>query len=406
MISASNAELHAAAEYLAGVVGSEFVSSDVDGVIHVLPKNTQQISTILEYATKNGLTVDPRGGGTKQCWGRGTTPHIRLCLASFNRVLEHSWQDLTCTVQAGCTWSLLQQDLAKHGQFVALDPLFADRATVGGILATNDSGALRHRYGSLRDLVIGMTLVLPDGTIARTGGKVVKNVAGYDLCKLLTGSIGTLAIITEANFRLHPLPQYSRTFTVTASNAGRLAPLLAAIRGSHLLVQSLQLRRNKTEASLDICLSSHTAAGQDTLLGGMARVEGLALQEANEASCFEREALLADGSTFVRASTLQTNACAFADELQRLAPKIDVVSVSQGIGLHDISLRGSPDEITMAISQMRVNQETAATVLQSGPGVDARAFTIPTSVMSVMQAIKRNFDPKGVLGPGKFFANT
>jgi glycolate oxidase FAD binding subunit len=138
----------------------------------------------------------------------------------------------------------------------------------------------------------------------------------------------------------------------------------------------------------------------------MARVEGLALQEANEASCFEREALLADGSTFVRASTLPTNACAFADELQRLAPKIDVVSVSQGIGLHDISLRGSPDEITMAISQMRVNQETAATVLQSGPGVDARAFTIPTSVMSVMQAIKRNFDPKGVLGPGKFFANT
>jgi FAD/FMN-containing dehydrogenases len=405
MIPASNAVLHAAAEYLALAVGGESVSSDADGVIHVLPKNTQQISTILEYANKNGLTVDPRGGGTKQRWGRGTAPHIRLCLSSLNKVLDHPWQDLTCTVQAGCTWSLLQQNLAKHGQFVALDPLFGERATVGGILATNDSGALRHRYGSLRDLVIGMTLVLPDGTIARTGGKVVKNVAGYDLCKLLTASMGTLAIITEANFRLHPLPQYSRPFTVTASNAGRLASLLAAIRGSHLLVQSLQLRRNKAEAHLDICLSSHTAARQDALLEEMVRVEGLELKEANEASCCEREALFAGGSTVIRASTLPTNTCAFADELQRVAPTIDVVSISQGIGLHDVALRGSPDEITIVISQMRADQKVAVTVLQCGSGVDAQAFKIPTPVMSVMQAIKHNFDPEGVLGPGKFFAN-
>jgi glycolate oxidase FAD binding subunit len=405
MTPASNAALHAAAEHLALVVGEEFVSSAVEGVIHVLPSNTQQVSTILEYATKNGLTVDPRGGGTKQHWGKGTVPHIRLYLSRLDKVLDHPWQDLTCTVQAGCRWFLLQQNLAKHGQFVALDPLFGERATVGGILATNDSGALRHRYGSLRDLVIGMTLVLSDGTIARTGGKVVKNVAGYDLCKLLTGSMGTLAIITEANFRLHPLPQYSRTFTVAASHSARLASLLAAIRGSHLLVQSLQLRRNKTEARLDICLSSHAAAHQDILLEGMVRGEGLAVKEANEASCFEREALFVDGSTFIRASTLPTNTCVFTDELQHIAPKIDVVSVSQGIGLHDISLRGSPDEITTAISRIRANQDVAAAVLQSGPDVDARSFTIPTPVMSAMQAIKRNFDPKGVLGPGKFFVN-
>ena len=401
MISPSIAELHAATEYLALVVGGESVSSDVDGAIAVLPKNTQQISTILEYATKKGLTVDPRGGGTKQRWGKGTVPHIRLCLSRLNRVLDHPWQDLTCTVQAGCTWSSLQQNIAKHGQFVALDPLFSDRATVGGILATNDFGALRDRYGSLRDLVIGMTLVLPDGTIARTGGKVVKNVAGYDLCKLLTGSMGTLAVITEATFRLHPLPRYSRTFTVAASNAIHLARLVAAIRGSHLSIQSLQLRRNKTEARLDICLSSH----QDALLAGMARNDGLALQEANEASCFDREALLAGGSTFIRVSTLPANTCAFADELQHVVPKIDVVSISQGIGLHDVALRGSPNEITVAIGQLRANRETATTVLQSGPGVDAQAFTIPTPVMSLMQAVKHNFDPEGVLGPGKFFAN-
>jgi glycolate oxidase FAD binding subunit len=101
----------------------------------------------------------------------------------------------------------MQQSLAKHGQFVALDPLSPDRATIGGIAATNDSGSLRLRYGSLRDLIIGMTIVLADGTIARSGGKVVKNVAGYDLHKLMIGAFGTLGIITEITFHLHSIPK-------------------------------------------------------------------------------------------------------------------------------------------------------------------------------------------------------
>ena len=394
-----------ATEDLALVVGGESVSQNTDGAIAVLPRDTQQISAILRYATKNGLTVDPQGGGTKQRWGSCAVPNIRLCLSRLNRVLDHPWQDLTCTVQAGCTWASLQQSLAKHGQFVALDPLFSDHAaTVGGIIATNDSGSLRQRYGSLRDLVIGMTLVLPDGTIAKTGGRVVKNVAGYDLSKLMTGSLGTLAVITEANFRLHALPQHARTFTVTAPDAIRLAPLLARIRGSHLIVQSLQLRRNKTEANLDICISSHPAAQQDALLEEMARSEGLASQEISEGFCFERESLLAGSSTFLRVSTLPTNVCAFADELQRVASRVDVVSISQGIGLHDVSLRGSSDEIADAIRQIRAKGSTTVTVLQSDPAVDTTSFTIPAPVMSVMRAIKHNFDPGGILGPGKFFA--
>ncbi len=129
--------------------------------------------------------------------------------ARFDRVLEHTWQDLTCTVQAGCTWQSLQDALAQHGQFVALDPLWPERATVGGIIASNDSGSLRLRYGSLRDLVIGMTVVLADGTVAQVGGKVVKNVAGYDLHKLLIGAFGTLGVITEVTFRLHAIPRHT-----------------------------------------------------------------------------------------------------------------------------------------------------------------------------------------------------
>ncbi len=405
MTSPSMATLHTA-EQLALIVDEEFLSASEDGVITVLPKDTQQVSETLRYATEKGLTVDASGGGTKQQWGKGATPHVRLNLSRLNRVLDHPWQDLTCTVQAGCTWSSLQQSLAKHGQFVALDPLFADRATVGGIIATNDSGALRQRYGSLRDLVIGLTLVLADGTIARTGGRVVKNVAGYDLSKLMTGSMGTLAVITEVNFRLHALPQYQRIFTATASDATRLAPLLAAIRGSHLLIQALQLRRTQGEAHLDVCLTAHPAAQQETLLATMAQAAGLALQETAEASCFEREALLTGNSTFIRVSTLPVDTCAVADELQRMSPAIEVVSTSQGIGLHDVSLRGSGKEIVAAINRLRSRPSTVVTVLQTGPDVETQAFTIPAPVMSVMQAVKRNFDPTGTLGPGKFFTNS
>src|SRR5207302_4207274 len=137
--------------------------------------------------------VIPLCGCTKLSWGN---PPSRASLlrstARLNRVLEHAWADLTVTIGAGCTIQTLQQTLAQHGQCLALDPLWPEKATVGGILSTNDSGALRLRFGALRDLIIGVTIALPDGTLASSGGKVVKNVAGYDLPKLATGALGTL----------------------------------------------------------------------------------------------------------------------------------------------------------------------------------------------------------------------
>jgi len=134
-----------------------------------------------------------------------------LSTQGLNRVLEHAAGDMTCTVEAGCTITALRQVLARHGQRLALDPLWPDCATVGGVLATNDSGPLRQAFGSARDLLIGVTIALPDGTLARSGGKVVKNVAGYDLPKLMVGALGTLGVITQATFRLHPLPRESGT---------------------------------------------------------------------------------------------------------------------------------------------------------------------------------------------------
>jgi len=135
-----------------------------------------------------------------------------LTTDGLSRILEHEAGDLTCTVEAGVRLSCLQAELARHGQRLSLDPP-AD-PTIGGLLATNASGPLRHRFGAPRDLVLGVTLVLADGTVASAGGKVVKNVAGYDLARLVCGSRGRLALIARASFRLHPLPRATRTLVV------------------------------------------------------------------------------------------------------------------------------------------------------------------------------------------------
>jgi len=127
-----------------------------------------------------------------------------------------------------------------HGQRLALDPLWPEKATIGGMLSANDSGALRLRFGALRDLIIGATIALPDGTLASSGGKVVKNVAGYDLPKLVTGALGTLGIITRAVFRLHPLPRNTRAFSVSAADAEAAQQFVLAVQNSKLAHTFLQ----------------------------------------------------------------------------------------------------------------------------------------------------------------------
>jgi glycolate oxidase FAD binding subunit len=145
----------------------------------------------------------------------------------LDRILEHEAGDLTCTVEAEIRLSTLQEALAAHGQMLALDP--PGDPTLGACLAANLSGPRRHRYGTMRDLVIGATVVLPDGTVASSGGKVVKNVAGYDLAKLLCGSEGRLGRIVRLSLRLHPVPEASATVGAPPGPAGALAVLRSTL---------------------------------------------------------------------------------------------------------------------------------------------------------------------------------
>ena len=159
-----------------------------------------------------------------------------LTTEGLDRILEHEAGDLTCTVEAGVRLSTLQNALGEHGQRLSLDP--PGDPTIGALLAENMSGPLRHRFGAPRDLVLGVTLVLADGTIANAGGKVVKNVAGYDLARLVCGSRGTLALIARASFRLHPLAKAAQTLAVETDDA---AAVVAAILESQLQPSALDI---------------------------------------------------------------------------------------------------------------------------------------------------------------------
>src|SRR6266550_2600621 len=238
--------LHSALRYkFIALVGNEYVraATAADAVAGAQPKlviepgTERELAEILRLSNEAGLAVIPRGGGTKLGWGNSPArADLILSTVRMTEIIEHAWADLTVTVEAGCTIQRLQETLGQHGQRLALDPLWPEKATVGGVLSTNDSGALRLRFGALRDLIIGVTIALPDGTLASSGGKVVKNVAGYDLPKLFTGAFGTLGVITRATFRLHPLPHAVQLLEFATPDEATLAKLLAAVAERALLV--------------------------------------------------------------------------------------------------------------------------------------------------------------------------
>src|SRR5882762_9877885 len=263
--------LHSALRYkFIAIVGNENVraATAADAVAGVQPKlvieaeTESEIAEILRLSNAAGLAVIPRGGGTKLGWGNPPArADLILSTARLNEIIEHAWEDLTVTVEAGCTIQRLQETLGQHGQRLALDPLWPEKATVGGVLSTNDSGALRLRFGALRDLIIGATIALPDGTLASSGGKVVKNVDGYDLPKLVTGALGTLGVITRAVFRLHPLPRNTRSFSVFSAKAEESQRFVLAVQDSKLAHTFLQSQFSGEAPPVSDILFEGTEAG-------------------------------------------------------------------------------------------------------------------------------------------------
>jgi glycolate oxidase FAD binding subunit len=183
-----------------------------------MPKIVEELAELIAIANRDRLPVTIAGNSSKLDWG-GIVAGTKSIVSTqkLDRLIAHAVGDLTVTVEAGMKFARLQEILATAGQFLPLDPAYPDRATIGGIIATADTGSLRHRYGGVRDLLLGISFVRADGKIAKAGGRVVKNVAGYDMMKLFTGSYGTLGILTEVTLRVYPLPANSGTVILTGA---------------------------------------------------------------------------------------------------------------------------------------------------------------------------------------------
>lgn len=387
-------------EDLAAIGGHEQVCLR-EGSLCITPADTEEVAAVLRYANENNVTVTPYGGGTKQSWGYPGQPSLILQTHRLCTVREHTWQDMTSTVEAGCTWSSMQAALARHHQFVALDPLWPDVATIGGVVATNDSGSLRLKYGSLRDLIIGMTLVLADGTIARSGGKVVKNVAGYDLHKLMTGAFGTLAIITEITFRLHSIPGHTQSFTITSPDVEPLSQLLLKLLDSHLSTQSLQLRSSSDGFHLDVQLVAlpeviHDQANSLATLARSLNLEGssahLNVWRARQEHFDPSKSLL------VKATMLPSNIA----QLTAAVHALGGTSVTQATGVMIASI---PVTASPQILQLRQKLEAAhgsLFILQQSADMTLDPWGTLPDTFPLMRELKQRFDPHRILNRGRF----
>jgi glycolate oxidase FAD binding subunit len=214
------------------------------GLTTLRPTTEGEISNIVKEANNEGKSITIESGGTKRGYGGVKNGYdITLSLKDYKGVVEHNVGDMTVTVRPGTTIRELQGFLREHNQMVSIDPKWPDQATIGGVIATNESGCKRLKYGSARDLVIGLRLVYPNGEIIRTGAKVVKNVAGYDMNKLFIGAMGTLGVITEITMKLRPLPKYESLVQISLpeQKLEALKIFAIAIQDSMLEPVSLEL---------------------------------------------------------------------------------------------------------------------------------------------------------------------
>ncbi|MBI2942479.1 MAG: FAD-binding oxidoreductase [Chloroflexi bacterium] len=223
----------------------ESTGVDIDGerpAVICAPGTVEEAAAALRWADQAGLAVAPLGGGSRLDLGnRPRRLDLGLTTRGISRVLEYEPANLTVTVETGSSLAHLQAVLGEHGQFLPLDLPHADRTTIGGMLAANASGPSRLGYGSARDLVVGMTVILADGRITRSGGKVVKNVAGYDLNKLYIGSLGTLGVIAEATFKVTPRPARAETVIARFADAAAAGAVVQRILHSSLAPVAVEL---------------------------------------------------------------------------------------------------------------------------------------------------------------------
>lgn len=382
----------------------------VDGVgpsVVASPSDTATAATVLRAAAEARLAVVARGTGTKLDWGLPPERvDVLIDTTAMSQVVEHAAGDLVVHAQAGATLDQLQETLAGAGQRLALDPLTNPGAdgsgTVGGMLATAADGPLRFSHGAVRDLVIGVTVVRADGVVARAGGRVVKNVAGYDLSKLMTGSWGTLAIVTEAIFRLHPLPAAARWVEHTGPDAAHRMRLAAQSQAVPAAVEIDQAADGEPTVAVLVDgipegVDARAAALREILGGG-------AISDA--APTWWARAPWEPGGTAVRLTSTLTGVERLLAACANL-PLRPAVRGSAAGRLHAAFPREADAAVVARCVQLLRDQAGEwggdVVVLRAPEGVRAAVDSWgPVSALEVMRRIKGEFDPERRLAPGRF----
>jgi glycolate oxidase FAD binding subunit len=407
---------------LEAIVGREHLrpaspNDAIDGIQPigvVAPGTAQEIAKVLLQCSSAGLAVIPRGGGTKLWLGnRPQKADFILSTERLNRVIEHAWGDMTATVEAGCTIENFQRTLEEHGQRLAADPLWPEAATVGGLLATAESGTLRIRYGAIRDLVLGVEMALPDGSVIKAGGKVVKNVAGYDLNKLVIGSLGTLGVITRAVFRLHSIPVATATYSTVLNTASEANKIVLAILDSQLVYTGLQVRaQGAGDVAIDVRFEGIPESLQDQYakLGRVAAGHPFAECTGDVWTARQKLLLNAGNSVICKCSVLPAQIGSLCDAVFRQAESAQVTAtlVAQATGVGEVRLdtaRREPQTEVLNTLRGELERLQGTLIVQQCPvsmkeGLDV--WGTPKDALPLMRQIKAKFDPERILNPGRY----
>ena len=385
----------------------------IDGVVprHVVePMDPGELAATLEAASRDKHVAVLRGGGTKLGWGRPpSSVDLLVSTAKINTLFVHRHGDMTATAHAGMTLMQINRELSRHGQWLPVDSAF-DAATIGGIVATNDSGPVRHRFGTPRDLLIGVTLALPDGRIVKAGGHVVKNVAGYDLGKLVSGSFGTLGAIVDATFKLLPIPQASATIEATYDDGDALARDVMQVSTSQLepmafdvMLAGGQYRLRMLFASSPAAVGSQVEAAQRLLSKASSVVTGD--EEMNVWSVQTRSpwdgtgAVIRFGWLPAKLAELTT----LMHEVRQIAgPVVMVGRVGTGAGLMRID--GDARAQAAVVERLRSSVWVGnVAVLRADADLKQRVdvWGPPASAADAARALKHMFDPAGILNAGR-----
>jgi glycolate oxidase FAD binding subunit len=385
-------------------------TTTIDGVSPsegVSPSSAQELAIALKAADEAGKAVAPIGGGTQLDLGM---PPTRLDVAiettGLNRIVEYEPADLTVTVEAGMRFAELQRILGEQGQFLALDPPVEAEATIGGVIATNVSGPLRFAFGTARDLVIGTRVANPDGSVTHAGGRVVKNVAGYDLNKLYIGSLGTLAIIVELSFKLAPIPPSVATVAGQFGERGSTAALIGSVVRSPLSPLAIELNGSR-EVLFRVGGYPQAVERQVRDLSALIGQHGGNLVDRDWAELQRARLEARRRDVVLKAAAPISAAASLVDILERrLADRGPTVWAHAGNGVAYAACDlPSAETLQAARSDVQGLGSNASLVIERCPPAlkaDIDVWGEPGSSVALMRAIKAKLDPRNTLNPGRY----